>query len=529
MAMQRVKDIFIGKNLLGKMENNGAEYQRKAVVLLSAYFIGIVVLSFFSIINLIRNDTVQTIINAGVLFVVISGYLLFRASGSVVLASYIFVIIISMQLLTDTSNNIYRVMWSYCLPLLAFFILGIRQGLLLVSIYFAAIMIYIFGFKTAIYPVDFRIRYPIIYLSIAFFSYYFEKRRLMAYNELEKVSARNNAILMSIPDIIAEVDVDRNYTWMNQTGKVFFGEDAIGKPASAYFIGEQSVYTDVDPVFKGDEKIIYVESWQRRKDGEKRLLAWWCRALKDAKGNVTGALSTAKDITDTKKMEEQLHQSQKMAAIGQLAGGVAHEINNPLTVILGFSQRILKAGELPLPLKDQMDLIVKASQRCKDLVQNLLEFSRSGNYIMEPLNISNEIDMGLAFLGSKISDAGVNLEKQIYSNIPDIQARKHALEQVIVNLCGNAVDAMPDGGTLTVTAAVVEKNVIIKVIDTGIGISDENQKRIFEPFFTTKEVGKGTGLGLSLCYETVKKHGWKIAVNSRLKEGSVFTLTIPVK
>ncbi len=125
-------------------------------------------------------------------------------------------------------------------------------------------------------------------------------------SELRALSARQEAILASVPDIIMEVDKSKVYTWANSAGLEFFGADVVGKEAAFYFEGEQDTYDYVKPLFDGDENIIYVESWQRRRDGEKRLLSWWCRVLKDASGNITGALSTARDITERKRVEEEL-------------------------------------------------------------------------------------------------------------------------------------------------------------------------------------------------------------------------------
>jgi len=132
--------------------------------------------------------------------------------------------------------------------------------------------------------------------------------RKRAEEALRALSERNEAILQTVPDIIAEVDLNRVYTWVNQAGRQFFGEGVIGQEAAFYFEGEQNTYEKVQPLFEGDPNIVYVESWQRRQDGEKRLLAWWCRNLKDAHGNVTGAISTARDITERKRAEEEIRQ-----------------------------------------------------------------------------------------------------------------------------------------------------------------------------------------------------------------------------
>jgi PAS domain S-box-containing protein len=135
--------------------------------------------------------------------------------------------------------------------------------------------------------------------------------RKRAEEMLRALSLRQEAILGAVPDIIAEVDVNRVYTWMNKAGFEFFGDGALGREAAFYFEGQQDTYGAVQPLFNGDPSVIYVESWQRRRDGQKRLLAWWCRVLKDANGNVTGALSTARDITGRKRAEEALRRSEE--------------------------------------------------------------------------------------------------------------------------------------------------------------------------------------------------------------------------
>ncbi len=127
--------------------------------------------------------------------------------------------------------------------------------------------------------------------------------RKRAEMDLQVLASRNQAMLEAVPDIIMEVDTNKVYTWANHAGIEFFGADVIGREAAYYFIGEQETYQEVKPIFNGQEEVIYVESWQRRRDGEKRLLAWWCRVLKDANGNVVGALSSARDITEVKRAE----------------------------------------------------------------------------------------------------------------------------------------------------------------------------------------------------------------------------------
>lgn len=184
--------------------------------------------------------------------------------------------------------------------------------------------------------------------SLSFSYYLFHSRRKEAESQriLQKLHLQNQAILEAVPDLILQVDTDRRYTWANKEGIAFFGEDIIGKEASFYFEGEQDTYETVNPLFEGDEALLYLESWQRRHDGKKRLLAWWCRTLKDENGKVTGILSTARDITEEHEREESLHLSEKKyrnlvenAMIGvyrsDLFGNILY-VNQALAGILGF-------------------------------------------------------------------------------------------------------------------------------------------------------------------------------------------------
>ncbi|HAF95324.1 MAG: hypothetical protein A2X34_02085 [Elusimicrobia bacterium GWC2_51_8] len=240
-----------------------------------------------------------------------------------------------------------------------------------------------------------------------------------------------------------------------------------------------------------------------------------------------------RDVTMQRKLEASLMQSDKLSAIGQLAAGVAHEINNPLGIILGFAQSVIKrlkeGDSLALPLKT----IEREAIRCKDLVQNLLVFSRTPKGAqLEELDTNAVIEGALSLISAQTKTHNVELVKELYAAFLRICANKTQLQQVIINLANNALDAMPKGGTLTISTVVSAKqpgHVEIRVRDTGTGIAKDLQKKIFEPFFTTKEVGKGTGLGLSLVYEIVQKHGGTIELVSEEGKGAVFTVLLPLK
>ncbi|MBN1610340.1 MAG: PAS domain S-box protein, partial [Polyangiaceae bacterium] len=180
--------------------------------------------------------------------------------------------------------------------------------------------------------------------------------RKRAQDALRGLSARYEAVLRAVPDIIAEVDTGKVYTWLNAAGIAFFGDDVVGREASYYFEGEQNTYGVVQPLFEGSADTFYLESWQRRRDGQRRLLAWWCRALEDETGRVAGALSTARDITELRQLESAVAQSDRLASMGMLAAGVAHEINNPLSYVLQNVE----------DLAQDVQLLGVVAQRCRD-------------------------------------------------------------------------------------------------------------------------------------------------------------------
>jgi two-component system, NtrC family, sensor kinase len=227
-------------------------------------------------------------------------------------------------------------------------------------------------------------------------------------------------------------------------------------------------------------------------------------------------------------MHERLLQSEKMAAIGQLAGGVAHEINNPLCVILGFAQGL----ERRVPEKDLLRLpvtsIVRESLRCKALVQELLAFSRTGKVSAEPSDV-NALARGAArLLEARARTLQITVAQELAEELPVIAVNRTQMEQVLVNLGMNALDAMSAGGRLTLRTLREQGGVRLEVADSGGGIPEEIRSRIFEPFFTTKEVGEGTGLGLSLVYEVVDQHGGTIDVQSEIGVGTTMVVHLPV-
>jgi len=233
----------------------------------------------------------------------------------------------------------------------------------------------------------------------------------------------------------------------------------------------------------------------------------------------------------TRELEEaqaKLIQSEKLASIGQLAAGVAHEINNPLGVILGFSQVIMKKLPEDDALRTPLLSIEREGLRCKKIIQGLLDFSRSTTPTLQPVNLNDVVESACELFEYQITVNNVKLTKGFAPDLPEIQADLNQLQQVFSNLIINAYHAMPKGGELRITTRAVGGRVQAIFADTGVGISPDNLKRIFDPFFTTKEVGKGTGLGLSVSHGIVESHGGTIEVESQVDRGTTFVVSLPV-
>jgi two-component system, cell cycle sensor histidine kinase and response regulator CckA len=274
--------------------------------------------------------------------------------------------------------------------------------------------------------------------------------------------------------------------------------------------------------------------------GTRRRMETHAVPLRGADGEIIGALSVTRDVTERKRLEEQLRQSQKMEAVGRLAGGVAHDFNNLLTGIIGYAD-LLRAGLPPESgLQADAEEVRKAAERAASLTRQLLAFSR--RQVLQPQILSlNEAVGEMERMLRRLIGEDVELVTERAPDLGAVEADPGQIEQVIANLVVNARDAMPAGGRLVVRTANVEVNghpptepqmrsgsyVLLSVSDSGTGMDGETQARMFEPFFTTKEVGKGTGLGLATVYGIVKQSGGYIWVTSAPGAGSTFDIYLP--
>jgi len=248
------------------------------------------------------------------------------------------------------------------------------------------------------------------------------------------------------------------------------------------------------------------------------------------KGEVVACVHITRDITQRKKMEEQLIVTDRLASIGELASGIAHELNNPLTSILGFSDLLL-GKDIPDDVKEDLRVINREAQRTAGVVRNLLTFARKHAPEKKPMDINKTIQTVLELRAYEQKVNNIQVNTQFAPDLPEITADGFQLQQIFLNIIINAEHFMTEAhgrGTLTITTERVEDIIRASFIDDGPGIAEENLGYLFDPFFTTKEVGKGTGLGLSICHGIITEHGGRIYTESKLGKGATFVVELPI-
>jgi len=231
---------------------------------------------------------------------------------------------------------------------------------------------------------------------------------------------------------------------------------------------------------------------------------------------------------DKIKLQEQLRHADRLATIGQLSAGIAHELNEPLGNILGFAELAKQASGLPQQAEQDLQKIVKASLYAREIIRELMLFARQMPQQNSHVDLNQIVAEALSFFEARFAKEGIKLVRALAADLPAIVADASQLTQVLVNLVVKAIQAMPTGGTLTVQTFADENHVALIVEDTGIGMSEEVMKQIFVPFFTTKGVGQGTGLGLPVVHGIVSSHGGSIQVQSKAGHGARFEIRLPV-
>jgi PAS domain S-box-containing protein len=348
--------------------------------------------------------------------------------------------------------------------------------------------------------------------------------------------------------IIVAIDIEGRVTLINKMGceVLDYEEDKIiGNNWFNCYIPErlkEEVRSLYQKLIAGEvQPAEYYENPILTKSGEERIIAWHNTTLKDKTGRIIGTLSSGEDITERKRTEAELLRSEKLASVGQLAAGVAHEVNNPLAGILVYIRLLLKKyTQNKLQTEDtkiQLEKIEKETERCSRIIKNLLDFSRQTEAALRPVDINKVIEATFSIVGHQISLDNIKTEIKLCQSLPLIMVDFDQIQQAVMNIVLNAAQAMPDGGDLTITTSVAKgvrigeifRNAIrINISDTGIGIPQENLDKLFTPFFTTKEKGKGVGLGLSVVHGIIERHHGKIEIESDPGAGTTFSIYLGI-
>ena len=362
--------------------------------------------------------------------------------------------------------------------------------------------------------------------------------------QIRDASMRLAAIVASSSDAIVGKTLEGEITSWNDAAERIFGYTAaemVGQSVFKLIPPElHPVERDVLERLRRGETVEVSESARIRKDGRRIWISLSVSPVRSPTGQITGAASIKRDITERKAMDEHLRDSQRLQAVGQLAGGMAHEANNQMSVVLGGAHFLRRRPELSESARQDVDLIRHAAERTASIAQQLLAFSR--RQVLEPrdIDLNSVVDSISPMLRRSLEESHQLVIRQGRLGAK-VRADPRQLEQVLLNLTLNARDAMPDGGAITIstyeaapTAADAEQGgpppgtyEVLAVEDTGHGMDPRTLDRVFEPFFTTKEVGRGTGLGLSVVHGIVSQSGGHIRVRSAPGLGAVFTLYFP--
>jgi PAS domain S-box-containing protein len=351
-------------------------------------------------------------------------------------------------------------------------------------------------------------------------------------DELERMREFSENILESLNDGLAVVNRDDRIVRWNRRLEELYGvrhEDAVSHRLDQLF---ESGFLEALRSSRRESPeggAFYRVPLTTRHDPARRLLVNMATTpLRDSDGAIAGSIVVVEDISARVQLEEQLQISEKMASIGLLAAGVAHEVNTPLTGISSFTQMLLQGAEPDDPKTKVLEKIERQTFRAAKIVNGLLNLARPAQTDSGAVDVNVVINDVLVLLEHQLRTGRIQVRKELSSSPLLIQGVEYKLQQVFLNLFLNARDAMPRGGWLTIATRDEESGAVIEVGDTGSGIPPEQLSRIYDPFFTTKEIGKGTGLGLSITYGIVQEHGGVINCESTLGQGTRFTLSLPM-
>jgi PAS domain S-box-containing protein len=358
-----------------------------------------------------------------------------------------------------------------------------------------------------------------------------EKRKME--RQLAQQEEFRARLLESFPDLILVVDLEERYTFVSSRARDLLGyqpQQMLGKKISELEDHSPELALLYHTVVSGKETFASAEYGAKHSDGNWRTMRAAGSQLVDAEAKISGVIISVRDITVERKLEQQVVQSERLAAMGAMIGGVAHELNNPLTSIMGVSE-LLQDTETNETSRKQLAMLQQQARRAAEIVQNLTYFSRPPAPGKSRINLVEVVERTLNLHAYSLRKNNVTVDFLKEAGVPYAMGDPHQLMQVFLNLILNAEHAIRDArdkGTLRIRLGKGDNSVWVSFHDDGPGIPKENLSSIFDPFYTTKRPGRGTGLGLSICKSVMKEHNGSIEAANSPEGGAVFTVTLPI-
>ncbi len=374
-------------------------------------------------------------------------------------------------------------------------------------------------------------RYGVLHQDIKMKELELDRDRLASKLELSQQYLKS--ILHSSDQAIMIVDQNEKFIAWNKGAEKIFGyteDEIIGKNSSFLFPDGDKYNNELQQIVEDSKKIGYksiVETERKKKNGELITVRLSVSRLPSQNGEYAGRSIIIKDFTEFKRLQAQIDQSEKLAVIGQIAAGVAHEIGNPLTSISALVQ-ILQRRSQDQFISEQLVNIKENIDRITKIVRELVDFSRPPSYETAIQDITDVIKTALGIVKYDKRIRKVKFDTDFKTILPNVSVAADQLLQVIINILINALDAIEGNGTISLKSDYDKTNVYLEITDDGCGMDGNTIAKIFDPFFTTKEVGKGTGLGLSVSYGIIKRFNGEIKVKSELNKGSSFIISLPI-
>jgi two-component system NtrC family sensor kinase len=360
-------------------------------------------------------------------------------------------------------------------------------------------------------------------------------KNALLHRQVEEGSARHQSTLEQLgsvlrhsPDLILTTDTEGRITEFNHGGETLLGYDRADLLGGSFkLLFEHQRHDDLLDKIRAAGVLSNYSCSMKKKDGTELDMQLNMSLLRDAADRITGTVWIARDVTELRTAQQQLVQAEKLSAIGNVISGVAHELNNPLSVVLGFSQLLLARDG-----NRQVEHIQEAAQRCQKIVKNLLSFARAHKPERKYLGANGIIEKTIDLKQYQLHVDNIEIVRELDPELPLTMLDFNQIQQVLLNLVNNAQHAMARTDnrprTLTVRSRRSERGIRLEIADTGEGMPAETLERIFDPFFTTKPPGRGTGLGLSVSYGIIAEHGGQIQAYSKVGQGTTFVIDLPV-